>query len=724
MGGRGKCLAAAASAILFSALCTVTPAAAQGMDAVIVLDTSGSMRSADPDMTAIDGAALFASMLQEDAMAGLVTFSSQVETVMPLTGERESILAALREKKAQGTGAYTGDTNIGEALETAVEMFPGQEEGETDAPGRDRMVVFFTDGRIDLDNNGRVDPEEEENRALSGRAAFLAAEKNITICCIGLNGAAESAEDGAADSTADAGPDMALLEELAGETGGTCRETRQARELPGIFQEIFADHIDSLVRTLPDVRTDGEGRESYFDIDIPDGSVMEADAVIAWETGGETGEAPEIRLYDPEGKEAATGGDGAALLRSCGGCSVLKLIAPKQGTWRAAVQTQAPCTLHLSLICSYDAELEAALQVKGRGEDCRAVLRAWFSHDGEAVTDPDFYAQFTSAYVEVTDAQGKQDRFDMEAEGTAFRAKIPLEPGKLYSLRAVAESSRVRRESPEVQAAGEISTEKETEPETAPPPRVKAGEGQAAVRLGGLFADRLSGKLRLSDLFEAGPDTGALRYETAPADPLEPVCVKTETRGDVLLVTGKKNGTQHFLVTAVDDESGQQAQRMVEVRVEAVFGSLSLLLGALAGAAAGGAVLALIALLKGRRGAPAGSGLLQWRYEDEEEAEDAVFDSSLEPSRFGMDAVTFLPGADPEELRKIRFRRSRRGLALYNTSKTIKLFGADGAPRKRLRLCRSGEAFILDGGQEAGRVVFSYHAPEDTARCLEPGSVL
>ena len=99
-----------------------------GMDVVIVMDTSGSMQNskgggADPEGVAMEAAKLFVDMMESSgSRVGLVPFSDQLGNVVNLTdinstADKEGV------KSAISALSYGGDTDIGQAMQKAMEMW-------------------------------------------------------------------------------------------------------------------------------------------------------------------------------------------------------------------------------------------------------------------------------------------------------------------------------------------------------------------------------------------------------------------------------------------------------------------------------------------------------------------------------------------------------------------------------------------------------------------------
>ncbi|HEY7606725.1 MAG TPA: VWA domain-containing protein, partial [Actinomycetes bacterium] len=103
---------------------------------MLVIDVSGSMNADDVDPTRIEAAqraaSRFLDRLPERFQVGLVTFSSEAETLVPPTTDREAVRAALATLNANG-GTAMGD-GLGRALdmiETARQEATGATPGPT-----------------------------------------------------------------------------------------------------------------------------------------------------------------------------------------------------------------------------------------------------------------------------------------------------------------------------------------------------------------------------------------------------------------------------------------------------------------------------------------------------------------------------------------------------------------------------------------------------------------
>jgi Ca-activated chloride channel family protein len=140
----------------------------EGIDIVIALDVSESMRALDfdPDdriTVAKRVAAQFVAGREGDRL-GLVLFGGNAITQCPLTIDHEVLTQLIVQSEA---GMLGNATAIGMALATAVNRL-------RDAPGKSRVIVLVTDGN---NNTGKIDPVT---------AARLARSLNMKIYTIGV----------------------------------------------------------------------------------------------------------------------------------------------------------------------------------------------------------------------------------------------------------------------------------------------------------------------------------------------------------------------------------------------------------------------------------------------------------------------------------------------------------------------------------------------------------
>lgn len=144
-------------------------AKARGIDIMIALDTSGSMRAMDFDpqdrMAVAKRAAKNFIMRRQYDRIGLVAFAGVAVLQCPLTLDYGSLLEFLAQVEVGITG--TENTAVGNAIATAVNHLKR-------STAKSKVVILVTDGRS---NAGEVDPQT---------AAKAAAALGIKVYTIGV----------------------------------------------------------------------------------------------------------------------------------------------------------------------------------------------------------------------------------------------------------------------------------------------------------------------------------------------------------------------------------------------------------------------------------------------------------------------------------------------------------------------------------------------------------
>jgi len=207
----------------------VTTVPEEGIDVVVTLDVSGSMRqraAAGEAVSKLDAAkdviAEFIESLEGDRV-GLVTFQSRALLMSPLTLDR---VALGRQVETVEPGLLADGTAIGLGLSEAVNLL-------RDSPARSRVVVLLTDGE---NNAGEVPPLQ---------AARIGEALGVRVYTIGFHGASQS----------EGRVDVRLLQQIATTTGASYFDAGTRDELAQAYAS---------VRTLERSRV-GERQFSEFE---------------------------------------------------------------------------------------------------------------------------------------------------------------------------------------------------------------------------------------------------------------------------------------------------------------------------------------------------------------------------------------------------------------------------------------------------------------------------
>lgn len=214
-----------------------------GLDIVLVLDTSASMRALD---TRFGGETRTRLALAREVVArfagervaagdrvGLVVFGERAFTQCPLTSDGGLLASALARVEVGLAGESTA---LGDALALGVKRAAAAGD---DPAGR--VVVLLTDGRS---NAGAVPV---------AIATELARGEDVRVHTVGIGTGGEEvpmAAPGARGLRFERhDPDLATLRVIASESGGRAFEARRAADLAAVYGEI--DSLERVARPLP-----------------------------------------------------------------------------------------------------------------------------------------------------------------------------------------------------------------------------------------------------------------------------------------------------------------------------------------------------------------------------------------------------------------------------------------------------------------------------------------
>lgn len=218
----------------------------QGLDILIALDTSGSMRQADmPTGTGLASridvakgvAAEFVEGRPHDRV-GLVVFGEEAFTYVPLTLDHDTLVEVLETVQIGMAGSR--GTAVGTALAVSAKRMKKLEAPE-------RIVILITDGRS---NAGRLSPIE---------AAQAAAALGMRVYTIGVGAA-----PGALDVLMGDGVDEPMMKEVAEATGGQYFRATSMRGLQAVYSR-----IDELEKSPAKVKEFVEHEELYRRVLVP-----------------------------------------------------------------------------------------------------------------------------------------------------------------------------------------------------------------------------------------------------------------------------------------------------------------------------------------------------------------------------------------------------------------------------------------------------------------------
>ena len=217
---------------------------AEGIDIMLALDTSSSMRAEDFRPNRFEAAQEVAGSFVEGRVSdrvGLIVFAAEAYTQVPLTLDYGFLQRMLERVRI---GVVEDGTAVGTALATAVNRLK-----ETEAESK--VVVLLTDGR---NNRGEIDP---------ATAAEIASTIGVRVYAIGVGASGEDSRSlprGHLEERqpGEAGVDVQMLRTVASTTGGRYFSASSREALQRIY-----DEIDAMEATEVDERVYTDREEWY-----------------------------------------------------------------------------------------------------------------------------------------------------------------------------------------------------------------------------------------------------------------------------------------------------------------------------------------------------------------------------------------------------------------------------------------------------------------------------
>jgi Ca-activated chloride channel family protein len=216
-----------------------------GIDIILSVDVSGSMLAEDLRPNRIDAAKKVAMDFidqRPNDRIGLVIFSGESFTQCPITIDHEVLKEQLGEIKS---GILVDGTAIGDGLATAVDRI-------RNSNGKSKVIILLTDG---VNNVGKIGPE----LALEVAKTYHVRVYTIGIGTRGMAPYPVQTPYGLQKQMQEVQIDEALLQKIAGETGGKYYRATNNATLSSIYKE-----IDKLEKTHVEVSSYKHYAELFF----------------------------------------------------------------------------------------------------------------------------------------------------------------------------------------------------------------------------------------------------------------------------------------------------------------------------------------------------------------------------------------------------------------------------------------------------------------------------
>lgn len=384
------------------------------INAVFVLDASGSMKTSDPEFIRIEAMKLFIDMTRGIGdKIGMDAYGSTIVKEIPLKGinsidDREAL------KRDVTNIPVSESTDIGLGLLKGIENL----EGGMDK-GSVPVIILLSDGK-----NDPARPVGKSNEDIT-KAVNISKEKGYMIYTIGLN--------------ADGSVDEKLLKDIAGQTGGKSFIINSSKELPLIFSEIFAE--SSQLKTIPAGSISCNGEFQTFSIEIPNSNIIEANISVTSKNG------TQIIMKDSNGQTIDFQSQGI-YYSSSKKYSLLKIKNPAKGSIILGVKGTSKDIAEFTLIYNYDVSLKVDFDPSsGYKKGDNVNIRAYLLSNNRELEDKTFYSGLKGKIIK-KNIDGSTEEVPMTNTDKGFEGSIKIEDDNSFEISVCIEGSGLNRESP------------------------------------------------------------------------------------------------------------------------------------------------------------------------------------------------------------------------------------------------------------------------------------
>jgi Mg-chelatase subunit ChlD len=219
--------------LLLACAITLSPVLSQArdmqpmpLDAIILMDDSGSMRQTDPLKLRFSAVSLLMRLLRNDDAVGVVKFDDAATVMIPLRTINTDEDRQALDKVSTGFATHGKYTNIYTGLQTAL-----QEVQQRRRQGAAPVVILISDGLMDVNPASGI-PNEEATRRLQHAVLPTYQQAQVRVVTLALSPMV----------------DRALLQDIATMTGGHFFDAPDTRALSqALFQSFDSLKAPDLV---------------------------------------------------------------------------------------------------------------------------------------------------------------------------------------------------------------------------------------------------------------------------------------------------------------------------------------------------------------------------------------------------------------------------------------------------------------------------------------------
>lgn len=338
------------------------------LDVVLVLDQSGSMKKNDPDGLMKEAAKTLITMMPSNSRANVITFNRSrakwKDRLTSLSNEKQTKSAT---EWIDGV-EYTGDTDLGNAVSDAVEMFD-----END--GRTHAILVFSDGKNDF---GYEKGKEKESDERLSDALVIAKNTGIQIYCIGYGSEMANISDT---------PYQKLDSVAIADSANRITTKTDAKSINDYFNLVIAELMESKIASIVDNKIEIAPNVKEANINIISDKEISDN---------------KIKLIGPDGKEISFKNSNAKLFKYKYS-AVIKLYEPETGVY--TIKTSDPAKIIAKYIPYYEYTLKSSIldskgkEIKELNNGQEATIKSIIQQDNKDVVTSKTYANLNAVAI-------------------------------------------------------------------------------------------------------------------------------------------------------------------------------------------------------------------------------------------------------------------------------------------------------------------------------------
>lgn len=377
-------------------------------DIEVVVDASGSLKKTDPEnnrYTAID---IFLQTLRENGNnVGSVVFTQNIEED---TGLKDMNNKSSKEKLSNQIRGYVpgkGDTNIGLALQKAVDALNSGEKG------REKIILMLSDGNTDLGSSEGTKKSLEIER----KAVEQCVTDGIKVygICLNSNGAANLKE----------------FQDITTPTSGSFLEVKSSENLVSALKDFYAQIFKT--KYISDTKTIKNG-EASKSIEVPSYGVEELNITI-----NNASKLTDVIINKPNGVEISKN-EFSGISSRIGDYYFVKITNPDAGVWGVTVKGEEGTQITFDFVFNVANSVGLKTVSKGNSFSLNEDIKftAGFYSDGKKLVGKKNYENYTGTLVITPKDGGNSQYYPMEKDGeNGFKGSLTYDKEGTYDVYAV-----------------------------------------------------------------------------------------------------------------------------------------------------------------------------------------------------------------------------------------------------------------------------------------------